>query len=195
MNFCRRNAPSNEPAFTARGYIGFEKICNLAPPSLGADRIKPFFQLGAKLVAICIVQLAWNVQRFAVFDIATGKRQRQLKPVPTLETVLSLRGTPQRDDRQPGHLRKRQDAVLNFIARPAWAVRCNGQMQAGFHLPRQLQQRLPPAPASRSTYRLNIERPQNLHEERPIFTRAHHRGQVAAADRLDTVPVRVHRVG
>ena len=26
MNFCRRNAPSNEPAFTARGYIGFEKI-------------------------------------------------------------------------------------------------------------------------------------------------------------------------
>ena len=34
ISFCRRSAPSNEPAFTARGYICFSELCNLAAPPI-----------------------------------------------------------------------------------------------------------------------------------------------------------------
>ena len=36
-SFCRRSAPSNEPAFTALGYIRFSGLCNLAASPITQD--------------------------------------------------------------------------------------------------------------------------------------------------------------
>ena len=81
-------------------------------------------------------------------NIATRKRQWNLKAVPAFQQDFQLQMIGHRHDWQAGDLRQRHGAFLHHIARAARAVRGDGQVVTFFCPGSQFQQRLRAAPAA-----------------------------------------------